>query len=228
MPGGNAGRFLHHKKVLFPWLCGFGVTCLIGGSAFFLILCFGLVITYLLDLLGFREATLMSLWLSFFGGMLQLLIATSPFVNYSVFNTGLMMALILFAVLSSLWCSLHFRWLRDLHPAFPSFSERVVLSALPLVSATLSAWALGALSSDLSLTAYQLAALLLLFDYHLRPASLASSFPLPARPLAPALGPFEDRALSAIRTCFPALVHLAIFWPQLPSRLVFHDLVLLV
>lgn len=191
------------------------------------ILASGLLITYLLDLLGLREATFIALWLTCFASVVHLLTSCAVFINYSVWHVGLMVTLMLFCGLSGCWASLHFRWLAELSSILPSFVERVLVTALPIVSTTLSAWAFGVISNDLSFLGYQLLAVLSAF-YYLLGLPLVPSYRKAAD--RPFIQSRVEAGVNSVLLCaLPGLVHLAIFGSRLfdEGQVVIHDIVLL-
>ncbi|PSC73750.1 no exine formation 1 [Micractinium conductrix] len=225
--GSSSARFTPHQfryngRVALTLLPSLGVLAGYGGTAVAAALALGLMSTYILDALRYKEGAFTAAWLTM--GAAQVAMIFSQLLLRSEAPVGLTLLIFLLNALTlflaGLWASVQFRFVQLQYPGVVIAFERMLIAGCLPVAAAVQTWGMVA-GVGMSAAAFFLAALLCGL-YYLFARPLPSSFHLGTRQKT-AVGGAKAKAHTlqdstdgfaafCLVTCLPVGVYLATHW----------------
>lgn len=132
--------FLHKGLLLYSLICPFGIMLAFGGRPALLVFCFGSLITYMFDLLGTMEGTLLAVLISGLGLWATMVWSARIMLAESFLNFPLIIVMgILLIGIFMIICG-HFKSLLDEFENSFYFAEVLLFSSIPLLSSVVITW----------------------------------------------------------------------------------------
>jgi len=155
------------------------VLCVFGGKSTMGAIVVGMLVTYLLDFIGWRDSTFVAVWVTIFTTMITLFMASMHLFAISILNIALVYNMILCGAACGLWATLQFSFLQAQHPRLILIFERMLFALLPATSPVIITWALVAVNG-MEVAPYYLL-FLMSATYYLYVLPSRSSFRMPAK-----------------------------------------------
>jgi len=137
-------RFQYNARIAAFLLPAAAVLVVFGGKLTMTALSGGALLSYLLDFLGFRDATFVAVWVSVFATIVTLFMASTHLFVVTMFNVALVYNMLITCACIGLWATLQFTFLQREHPRLVLIFERLLFSIAPASPCVMMTWAVVA------------------------------------------------------------------------------------
>jgi len=137
-------KFQHNARVAAFLLPAAVVLVIFGGRLTMGLLAGGALVSYLLDFLGFRDATFVAVWVSVFATVVSLFMASTHLFAVTMFNVALVYNMLITCACIGLWATLQFTFLQRQHPRLVLVFERLLFAVVPAAPCVVITWAVVA------------------------------------------------------------------------------------
>eukprot|EP00899_Mesostigma_viride_P019112 jgi/Mesvir1/27201/Mv07047-RA.1 len=196
-----SNSFQYNDRVLIALLPCLLVVLGGGGSLVMGTMLVGLMVSYILDALQYREGAFVGVWGTLALVSLSMLLSGNAFSGGGwsrPWPLGLMIQITTAEVLflAGAWSSLQFRWLQVQYPGVVMAFERLLFATLPIVGAVVQTWGAVAAFGIANAPFYLLASLALLFwlfSTPTRSSFVSDAGSVPAVPAVPGVPPTSSQ-----------------------------------
>lgn len=98
-------------------------------------------VIYMMDYYGWREGTLISLWVTVVSASITLFLSSMHLFQISVYNIALLYNMLALCFSAGLWGSLQFSSLQRQHPRAVLLMERLLFALMPATPPVILTWA---------------------------------------------------------------------------------------
>jgi len=134
-------KFQYNARIAVFLLPASAVLVMFGGKLTMGTLAGGALTSYLLDFLGFRDATFVAVWVSVFATVTTLFQASSHLFVITMFNVALVYNMLITCVCVGLWATLQFTFLQRQAPRLVLVFERLLFAVVPASPCVIVTWA---------------------------------------------------------------------------------------
>eukprot|EP00284_Hemiselmis_tepida_P013057 CAMPEP_0174918022 /NCGR_PEP_ID=MMETSP1355-20121228/2845_1 /TAXON_ID=464990 /ORGANISM="Hemiselmis tepida, Strain CCMP443" /LENGTH=572 /DNA_ID=CAMNT_0016163179 /DNA_START=43 /DNA_END=1758 /DNA_ORIENTATION=+ len=202
-------KFQHNARIACFMLPCMGILMAYGGKTTTSTVVAGAMVTYMLDFYGWREGTLIAVWVTVVSSMATLFLASMHLFTVSIYNIALVYNMLAFCASAGLWGTLQFTQLQRENPRTVLICERLLFALMPATPPVLMTWATVAMAGAGACHYYLLAYLSAGFYLYVLP--VRSSFRVVARGRSKKVGPAADELDELIMGRFESTAHAMCF-----------------